>query len=158
MTSGSTREAVVLERFDFQRQRSRNPLRCQRSTVSGFANSTAFRQWGRRLASGTTKPRSWVLKIGHFTFLDATMSCWRNSAFSISNSVRERTTSVMRPANTGRGRVVSRTVARTRSNIRPATDRRCRMRLAITNPTWPKPAETLKTSWFESTGCRRLAE
>ena len=54
VNSGST----ALAFRDLKRQKSRNPSRCQRSTVSGFTNSRAFRQCGRRLASRTTKPRS----------------------------------------------------------------------------------------------------
>ena len=140
MTSKSTREVRLLELFDFQHQKSRNPSRCQRSTVSGFTSRRAFCQCCRRLASWTTKPRSGALKIGRLTFLDATMSCWRSRAFSISNSVRERVTSVMRPASTGRGRLASRIASRTRLNIRPAAARRCRMMLANTRPICSKPA------------------
>ena len=134
MTSGSTREVWLGVFFDVQRQKSRNPSRCQRSTVSGFTSSSALRQRARRLASRTTKPRSWALKIGRLTFLDATMSCWRSRAFSSSNCSRERVTSARRPASTGRGRVVSRIAVRTRLSIRPPTDRRCRMMLANTRP------------------------
>ncbi len=139
-TSGSTREIGLFLFLDFQRQKSRNPWRCQRSTVSGFTSSNALRQCGRRLASRTTKPLSRGLKIGRLIFLDATMSCWRSRAFSIINRSRERVTSTIRPASTGRGRVVSRIAVRTRLSIRPATERRCRMMLASTSPIWPKPA------------------
>ena len=117
MIPGSTRELQLLVFFDFQPQKSRNPMRCQRSTVSGFTSKRASLQRGRRLAKKTTRPRSRALKSGRLTLLDATMSCWRSRAFSISNSVRERATSAMRPANTGRGRVASRTAARIRFNI-----------------------------------------
>jgi hypothetical protein len=35
--------------LDFQRQKSRNPLRCQRSTVSGFTFTSASRHWNIQL-------------------------------------------------------------------------------------------------------------
>jgi len=139
MSTESTREMGPLLFLDFHRQKRRNPFRCQRSTVSGFTSNNAFLQCGRRLASRTTKPRSWTLNIGRLT-LDATMSCWRSRAFSISSCSRERVTSARRPASTGKGRVVSRIAVRTRLSIRPAADRRCRMMLVNTRPIWPKPA------------------
>jgi hypothetical protein len=139
MTSGSTREIGHLLRLDLQRQRSRNPSRCQRSTVSGFTSNRALRQCGRRLASTTMKPRSLALKMGRLTALDATASCWRSKAFSIIRCFRERVTSARKPASTGKGRVACPIAVRARLNIRPAADLTCRMMTASTKPVCSKP-------------------
>jgi len=140
MISGSTRELELLVFFDFQRQKSRNPSRCQRSTVSGLTSNRALRQWGKRLASRITNPRSRALNMGRWIFLDATMSCRRSRAFSNSNCSRERVISTRRPASAGRGRAASRIAVRTRFDNRLATARRCWMMLANTSPMSLKPA------------------
>ena len=108
--SGDTRGVDGIVDRDFQRQSKRNPSRCQRSTVSGFTSSSASRHLGSTAASSVISVRSCGWKTGLFTFLAATISCWRSKTFSATSSTCERSRSVARPPmiEHGRGRSASR--------------------------------------------------
>lgn len=56
--SGERRGSRARRRQDRQRHQSRNPMRCQRGSVSGLTSSNALYQPGGSLASITSKPRS----------------------------------------------------------------------------------------------------
>ena len=103
-TSGARRGSRGPLERDFRRQKSRNPSRCHRSTVSGLTSSKAWRHRRWRLASSTSRPRSWTRKAGRLTPREATMSCCRRSAFSVTSSARERVRSAMKPLATPEGR------------------------------------------------------
>jgi hypothetical protein len=104
----ATRGVTALGWHDFQRQKRRNPCRCQRSTVSGWTRRTVLCQWRTRLARRTMSPRSCALKLGRATDRAATTSCWSRSAFSASSSSRDRNASSTSPTNSDVGRVATR--------------------------------------------------
>ncbi len=67
---------------DRRRQKRRKPCRCQRSSVSGWTITSAWRQARRRLASSTRSARSAGVQRGRLALRRKTRSCWRRKAFS----------------------------------------------------------------------------
>ena len=132
-TSGATRGSRGPCWRDARRQNTRNPSLCHRRTVSGLTRSRAWRHPRYRLASSTSRPRSWTRKAGRLTAREATMSCCRRSAFSAMSSARERVRSAMNPLATPEGRhawrsaLIARAARSLRSRWRTSLDDRPRI-------------------------------
>ncbi len=84
---------------DLQRQKRRNPARCQRRMVSGWTSAMAPRQEGRSVAPMTSFNRSIGPSAGLFTCRLRTLSWWRSTAFSTTSSCRGRHASAASPAS-----------------------------------------------------------
>jgi hypothetical protein len=78
-------------RLDFQRQNSRNPARCQRTTVSGRTMDSASTMPGTRRYSPTKTNRSKVPKTNLFREVRrSTLICCRRTRISASSLTLER--------------------------------------------------------------------
>jgi hypothetical protein len=74
--------------LDFQRQKSRNPLRCQRSSVSGFTLINASRHWNIRLRVAIIHRVESLARRG-LTFRSwKSASCFRRKRFSAARALR----------------------------------------------------------------------
>ncbi len=89
-------------RRDRHRQKSRNPSRCQRSTVAGWKRVTVERHVGVNLASVAVVHRCHGEKRTRFPCrrLFAAASCCRSSSFSATSAARERKTPTTNRTNT----------------------------------------------------------
>ena len=77
--------------FDFQRQESRNPLRCQRISVSGLTFTSASRHWSIRLRVAIIHRVESSARCG-LTFRSwKSANCFRRNRFSAANAARGRT-------------------------------------------------------------------
>ena len=91
---GSTRRRSLARRgrpvgFDFQRQNSRNPLRCHRMSVSGFTFTSASRHWNIRLRVAIIHRVESSARRG-LTFRSwNSASCLRRKRFSAARALRE---------------------------------------------------------------------
>ena len=74
--------------MDLCRQKSRNPRRCQRRTVSGWTRATARRQRGSRRAASRRRSRSTGVSLGRGVRRRSTTSWCRSRAFSTRSSRR----------------------------------------------------------------------
>ena len=68
--------------LDLNFQKSLNPLRCQRATVSGFTMTRDLRQGLHIRESKTQKSRSAIRIFGRLFVLFITANCWRSARFS----------------------------------------------------------------------------
>jgi|GEM_PF-5560257 len=84
-------------------------LACAAVLASGFTSSSASRHLGSAAVRSVSGTRSRRRKTGLFTFLAATISCWRSKTFSPTSSACERSRSAARPPTIeqGRGRSAS---------------------------------------------------
>jgi hypothetical protein len=73
---------------DFQRQYNRNPMRYQRTTVSGFTMMRASAHRDHVDRSTVQKIRSAGRRPGRGCLSLRTASCWRRAAFSMTRSAR----------------------------------------------------------------------
>ena len=89
LTSAGMRGRPILPR-DLQVQYSRQPLRCQRSTVSGLTINRCRPEAGQRRSIQTHKTRSRRLSRGVGLVRRATWSWWRRTRFSRARSHRDR--------------------------------------------------------------------
>src|ERR1700752_626090 len=76
--------------FEIQLQYSRNPARCQRSTVSGVTTRRDLLQPVQNRHASTQKSLSKGLSFGLARLRFSTASCWRSARFSRSSLRRER--------------------------------------------------------------------
>jgi hypothetical protein len=76
--------------LDFQRQKSRNPLRCQRSSVSGFTLTSALRHWNIRLRVAIIHRVESSARRGLAFRSWKSASCFRRKRFSAARALRER--------------------------------------------------------------------
>jgi hypothetical protein len=124
---------------DFQGRSKRNPSRCQRSTVSGFTSSSASRHLGSPAPSRVIRPRSCGWKTGLFTFLAATISCWRSKTFSATSSACERSRSAARPPTIEQGR--RRSASRTAFAVAVKARRNFQRHVGARDRSVPRPAK-----------------
>ena len=94
-TSGSIAGRPPWRRRDFHVQYSRNPLRCQRTRVSGLKIISVCRQEGHRRYSHTQNKRSLGRKLSRFLSRSAIIAnCWRIASISTCNEALLRRISI----------------------------------------------------------------
>ena len=76
--------------FDFQRQNSRNPLRCQRTSVSAWTATSAPRQSNRRLSAAIIHRVESSARLGLTLRSWKRANCFRRNRFSADRALRER--------------------------------------------------------------------
>jgi hypothetical protein len=75
--------------FDFQRQNSRNPLRCQRMNVSGLTTTSDVRQSNSRLTVTISHLVASSARCGLILRSWKGASCFRRNRFSAAKALRE---------------------------------------------------------------------
>ena len=116
LISGVTSPFFDLRGRDFQRQKRRNPRRCQRTTVSGFTMTSTSVKRDQMRESRSQKARSRLRRCGRLELRCNTASCWRRARFSMTRSACGR-----KPARSARR--VLRMRARIASIMHEAKDR-----------------------------------
>src|ERR1700756_602691 len=76
--------------FEIQLQYSRNPARCQRTTVSGVTTRRDFFHSDQNRHASIQKSLSKGKSVGLSCLRFSTASCWRSAKFSSSSLRRER--------------------------------------------------------------------
>ena len=105
-------------RLDFQRQKDRNPARCQRTTVSGRTMASASKVPGARRYNPTNNSRSKGRKTDLFRDLRrSTLICCRRTRISASSRALERNKLVSAVHSSMR----TSTIGHERHPIRPAS-------------------------------------